>query len=1855
MAENLQIIINAKDNASRAIGGVDQSLGKLEKTAAIAGKALVGGLALGGAAVAALGVAALNAANEFDEATKSLVAGTGASGESLEAMQQSVLALSGTTAGLGKDMGEIGAVLAEVNTRTGATGTALDGLSKSILEMSRVTGDDAVEATAKITRVMGDWGVGLDGSEALVNSLFAAGQQFGIGLGSLSSKLVQFGAPLRQMGFSLEESTAMLGKWEKEGVNTELVIGSLRIAAGKFADAQTALTATTSGGVESLEQSQQALELLRQKLELAQLQQGEFNEKTKESSRLSKEMQIDKLTGQIVELEAAMAKGEFRTVTTQAATKSLADSLRDTFEAIKNAKTETEALSIGMETFGARAGPDMTAAIREGRFELDEAIKAMQGTSNALEDAAKRTVTLSDKWLLFKKQVMNALVPLGTKFLQPVIDRLLTLASESLPAVISAFETFIDRAVLIVGVLGDIWYALDWITSGLGWNIDWWIDITTAIWGQGDAADDLAKKLYTFGNAASKVISLMRGIPETIRSAFSEIKAVWGEGGLPAVTSLIGDWIQNGIVAMKDKAGELWGKLSKWWDTDGTKMGTEVKSKIITWVESLTLDKMQFAGPFWGTLREWWNGDQEKELAGVQTKILEWLTGLNLENINYAGKLWGSLSTWWNGNKVLAGGTVLSSDGVKSKITGWIDGMELDKIDFAGDLWGTLQTWWSGEKKIVGGTSLTTQGVHNKIIEWIAGLNLKDIDFAGKLWGNFFTWWNGDGNEITGVKSKILEWVAGLQLDAINFAGPLWKGLVTWWEGEEKTKLAGTKQLITEWVATLKLDTIKYAGKLWGGLVTWWDGDKTELSTGEGGVLTKVKEWITGLGLDAIEFAGELWGQLVSWWDTGGTQLAIDVIDNVRDWISSIVWDVGTAARNLWYEFVTWWASGGETITDEAASNIGAWVAKVLVDTPVDAIKLWSKLNDFWATEDANTLGDDAVVGIESVFISAIQSYQFGFGEAIGGRIRSEFETLFSEGGTFEWSTIGNLFVTGFKSAIENNVASFVWEINVGPVLDGIFGTMLAGLPTRIAEWIAAFIAVILNPANWAWDSEAVGVLREKFINVLFPLESTRNAIKAKLKEVFNFNIFDGIFGEDVSKTGAAFSGHETDALMRALGFDADSLQSAIDAEIVKLELPAIELDTTAAETDIQADVNTVADALDASAFGDAIIEGGLKSFDEDVTFADKMVEWMGGAFESMGEFLFSRSPSMKAHDELGVPIVEGAILGIEFMSQDFIDILLLTFQDAFSAAEAEIFLFVEGVKGSWITILAETRMTMTWVKEAIVQHWNAIGTAGRSGAFGAGVEMSSGLKSGIMSKAKEIADAAASVVRRAIAAARAAARAASNSKEMIELGADLMGGLRQGIGDNEPQVVREMANAMSSVFRVAVDFAKAWEAIQGVTLPKTPVQPIIDWLVEFADGIATAIKSIDHEFGDDFNTFARGLSSAVKVISDIARSWEGLQDFEWNTFVVQPVIDWLAATGAFALDAIKWVKNWGRFESLEDDISGFAKNISSAIKTIADIAKAWEVLQNFEWNTFVVQPVIDWLAATGAFALDAIMWIQNWGRFNDLNESLGDFADSVSNAIGTIVEIAEAWEVIQRFDWKTTGRDNRPILNWLAAFGGLALSAVKSVSEWSQFQNLSDNTKKVAAAIEDSFSALAKSIQFLTELKTWRAMPDLEEKFTKFRKQWEYILLQFDEMVKVVNTIALEEVVKLASALGAIGEALSKTMWLFEQDLAEFQKPPEAVWAPFMDWIIDVFETFSDWISEKFSDELAANPDDPFGTVSAASDAMGTIWSAFQAALNFSIGFPSDWTSPGNVDSDTAFSQFYVWTLGVTDAFIKW
>ncbi len=70
-----------------------------------------------------------------------------------------------------------------------------------------------------------------------LDKLLVTSQQTGASIASLASEMYRYGSPLRQVGFSVNETMATLGAFEKAGVNTKLVMGSLRIALGKMAKA----------------------------------------------------------------------------------------------------------------------------------------------------------------------------------------------------------------------------------------------------------------------------------------------------------------------------------------------------------------------------------------------------------------------------------------------------------------------------------------------------------------------------------------------------------------------------------------------------------------------------------------------------------------------------------------------------------------------------------------------------------------------------------------------------------------------------------------------------------------------------------------------------------------------------------------------------------------------------------------------------------------------------------------------------------------------------------------------------------------------------------------------------------------------------------------------------------------------------------------------------------------------------------------------------------------------------------------------------------------------------------------------------------------------------------------------------------------------------------------------------------------------------------------------------------------------------------------------------------------------------------------------------------------------------------
>jgi 3-dehydroquinate dehydratase len=90
-----------------------------------------------------------------------------------------------------------------------------------------------------------------------------------------------------------------------------------------------------------------------------------------------------------------------------------AEALQETFEAIENTASVAEANTMAFEVFGVRAGPDMAAAIREGRFELDDLIVAMNSGSDSISAAAEDTLTLSDKLAMLRNNIVSTLGPFG--------------------------------------------------------------------------------------------------------------------------------------------------------------------------------------------------------------------------------------------------------------------------------------------------------------------------------------------------------------------------------------------------------------------------------------------------------------------------------------------------------------------------------------------------------------------------------------------------------------------------------------------------------------------------------------------------------------------------------------------------------------------------------------------------------------------------------------------------------------------------------------------------------------------------------------------------------------------------------------------------------------------------------------------------------------------------------------------------------------------------------------------------------------------------------------------------------------------------------------------------------------------------------------------------------------------------------------------------------------------------------------------------------------------------------------------------------------------------------------------------
>lgn len=226
------VIAGDPKGALGAMSVVDRRAGKLGGSFAAVGTAAVAGFAVVGAAAAGAVAGLYAVGSTFDEAYDKIRVGTGKTGEALAGLQES---FRNVVSSVPASFEDASTAIADLNVRLGLTGEPLESIAGQMLNLSRITETDLSSNVASLTRVFGDWSITAADMPDAMDRIFRASQSTGAGVDTLAQQVVQFGAPLRNLGFSFEESLAMFGKFEQEGVNITTVMSGMRQGLRNFA------------------------------------------------------------------------------------------------------------------------------------------------------------------------------------------------------------------------------------------------------------------------------------------------------------------------------------------------------------------------------------------------------------------------------------------------------------------------------------------------------------------------------------------------------------------------------------------------------------------------------------------------------------------------------------------------------------------------------------------------------------------------------------------------------------------------------------------------------------------------------------------------------------------------------------------------------------------------------------------------------------------------------------------------------------------------------------------------------------------------------------------------------------------------------------------------------------------------------------------------------------------------------------------------------------------------------------------------------------------------------------------------------------------------------------------------------------------------------------------------------------------------------------------------------------------------------------------------------------------------------------------------------------------------------------
>lgn len=190
------------------------------------------------AGIVAAGTASVAAWKEVDESLDTIIAKTGATGESLEEMKAIVQDIATT---LPTDFNTIASSVAEVSTRFDISGQNLEDLSVAFIKFAELNNTDVAGSIDNVSALMNAWGLDVKDATQVLDTLNAVGQQTGASTEELATLLQSNALSFKEMGYNVAEAAVLLGSMEKNGVDASAGITALRKAMVKAINDGTSL------------------------------------------------------------------------------------------------------------------------------------------------------------------------------------------------------------------------------------------------------------------------------------------------------------------------------------------------------------------------------------------------------------------------------------------------------------------------------------------------------------------------------------------------------------------------------------------------------------------------------------------------------------------------------------------------------------------------------------------------------------------------------------------------------------------------------------------------------------------------------------------------------------------------------------------------------------------------------------------------------------------------------------------------------------------------------------------------------------------------------------------------------------------------------------------------------------------------------------------------------------------------------------------------------------------------------------------------------------------------------------------------------------------------------------------------------------------------------------------------------------------------------------------------------------------------------------------------------------------------------------------------------------------------------